>query len=204
MVQFQKIDCKCVTCGQAPWNAGQVAIPKGWVFECDRCRAGTPGKPVKTVRHCASCREPIVVFGVSGGVRLICRKCAEHDDHLVPLEAVTRERDKARAEMNEVQRRLASLETERDKLTAEMKDRVRVATEELSAANGLLQQQVAEHEDELLAAKIQAAKRQQYGVSERELLVEYLRWSADKGHRGWEDVGAEVERLNDFLERGKS
>lgn len=200
MAKFQKVECVCGACGQSVWNGGQVSLPAGWGVECERCKTGTPGTPRKAVRHCATCREPIVVFGVSGGVRLICAKCAKHDDHLVPLEAAARDRDKARAQLNEVLRRTQFLEEERDKLQEEMGKRVQIATREIEQANKLLQTQVKDQEEDLLASRIQAAKRRQYADPDREVLTAFLSWLAVRGYWGCKDEGPILDQFLDSLE----
>lgn len=194
------VDVRCATCGRS-WGFGEkVNLPEGYNLECDDCRAGTPGKPRKTVRHCSMCRESIVVFGVSGGVRLVCAKCAAKDEKWAAGERLAQERDKARNQLNEVLRRTEVLERERDEARAETRERVRIATTEINEANRLLQQQVKDQEEESLAVRIQAAKRRQFAPDEREVVVDYLKWCADKGYSNWEQIGQMVEYLDRYLE----
>lgn len=194
------VDIRCATCGRS-WGFGEkVSLPEGYSLECDTCRAGTPGKPRKTVRHCSMCRKDVVVFGVSGAVRLVCGECAKSDKKWAAGEQLAMERDKARSRMNEMIRRAEILEKDRDELQREMQERVRIATTEIVEANKLLQQRVKDQEEETLAVRIAAAKRRQYGPDEREVVVDFLKWCADKGYRTWEEIGELVKYLDPYLE----
>ena len=195
---------KCATCGQVNLRVPMVEVPPGFVLECDKCRMGSPGKPQKTLRHCSLCREPIIVMGLSGGVRLTCRACANKDPELIEVEALVKERDKYRAKLNGIYAdehtasvELANLKIDFDRLVTERVQKVQ--NENLELKDKLSQQ-----EDDTLTKRIQAKMRLQYGDSDSSKLYDFGAWLLEE--RGWK-AGEEIrlDALVDYyLKQGGS
>lgn len=166
---------KCATCGRVDHSI-RVELPKGYVLECERCRQGTPGKPMKQVRHCSICREPVITMGLSGGVRLTCPKCAKKDPKLVEIEAVVRDRDKLREKVNDLMRNRTEAEKELEELQREFKNQLEAQSSEILRDNEELRAELVAKEENSLAARVQAKMRAKYGATEKQKLREFLEW----------------------------
>ena len=166
---------RCGTCGRVDHGI-RVDLPKGYVLECERCRLGTPGRPMKQVRHCSMCREPIITMGLSGGVRLTCAPCAKKDPKLVEVEAVVRDRDKLREKVNDLMRNRTEAETELEKLQREFKHQLEEQSSEILRDNEELRAELVAREENSLAARVQAKMRMKYGATEKQKLRDFLEW----------------------------
>lgn len=174
---------KCATCGVTNYDFPNVEIPPGYELECDKCRAGSPGKPRKMVRHCSMCREPIIVMGVSGGVRLICKDCAKIDTKLIQVEAMVSERDKYREALNEARHVEGSARVELVALKEEFDEKIVARVHEVQEENLDLKKELAHREETSLTDRVQAKMRLKYGETEAQMFEGFARWLIED--RGW-------------------
>lgn len=194
-----RVEVRCATCGQKKYGE-HVDLPKGYALECERCRTGTPGKPMKQVRNCSLCREPIIVMGLSGGVRLTCSECAKKDPKLVEVEAVVRDRDKIREKLNDVLRNRTEAETELEKLRAEFKHQLEMQSSEILRDNEELRAELVAREENSLAARVQAKMRMKYGESEKQRLRDFAEYFLDVLNIEPKEFGRVDEVVDEFCE----
>ena len=170
-----RVAVRCATCGQSKYGS-DADVPEGYVLECERCRQGTPGRPMKAVRHCSLCREPIITMGLSGGVRLTCAKCAKKDPKLIEVEALVKERDKVREKLNDLLRNRTEAEADLDHLKRNFDEQLAAKTQAIVDENEDLKAQLAHKEESTLADRIKAKMRVKYGETEKQKLRDFLEW----------------------------
>lgn len=165
----------CATCNKTAYTK-DGANPVGWALECDRCRAGSPGKPRKTVRHCSVCQEPIIVMGVPGGVRLMCPNCAKKDLRLVDVENITRERNHLLARVNDLEEHkdmMAAKLVQQQKNTDTM---VAVALKDATMEIAALKLKLQERAEQTLAERLKAKMEMKHWQTKKETIREFLEW----------------------------
>jgi len=182
---------KCSTCGKVDHTLPNVELPPGYSLECDRCRQGSPGKPMKTVRHCSMCREPLVVMGVSGGVRLTCPKCAKKDPKLIEIETLVSERDKYREALNEMHADEATARMQYNELQESFDTRVAEQVHVVQEENLELKKQLEHREEASLTDRLRAKMRLKYGESDAQKFQAFAEWLIED--RGWQDTNTEID-----------
>jgi hypothetical protein len=190
---------KCATCGTCDYDFPRVELPEGYSLECDKCRQGSPGKPMKTVRHCSMCREPIIVLGVSGGVRLTCNQCAKKDPKLIEIEALVNERDKYREALNELHHNESSARVKWLELSESFDEQLAARVQEVADENLELKAQLNHKEEASLTDRLKMKMRLKYGESDRQRLHDFAAWLIEEA--GWEGSRTKVIDVDEVLDR---
>lgn len=179
---------KCATCGRSG-RAG--LLPKGFVMECERCHEATPGKARKAVRHCTVCRAPIVTFGISGGVRLICPTCARLDTSLIDLEKSAKAQVKLRDQVQSAQAEIQKLCGEQAQMREDFQKKLEERIGETLEENERLKREMEAKAQDTLADRIKAKVRLKYGESDKRKLMDFLEW-LQKTHADFWAEGVKV------------
>lgn len=189
---------ECGVCHQTSYSSPSGQIPQGWALECDRCSKGTPARPKKSVRHCSLCQEPIIVMGVSGGVRLLCRVCAKKDANLVDVEKLVKERNSLLLKVNDLMENTTTERAQLEKLKEEFQTRLHHKTREIREENDSLKLELQRKTETTLSDRIKAKVKLQYGQTRRGLLEDFLEWYETNGveERG---KSAVLDRYFDYV-----
>jgi len=174
------------------------------VVECKRCYEGSPGSPRKTIRSCSKCGSNIVVMGVPGAVRLLCKDCGDLNPVLADVERLRRDRDRYHTKLCDLQEAGDNLPTV-EELEAGLKESLEKKYSGIIAANDrviasqdhagkLLRQEILELKDKLsnhreyaLADRIKAKLRMKYGDTEKKQLTDFVEWLIEeKGFSSFE------------------